>query len=318
GGGARNATPDRSSIFPGWWIDANFSVWMGQADDQRAWSQLADARQALSTVPATGAAAEARAAAYEEILVAEGSDWCWWYGDDHSSAHDLEFDDLFRRHLRNAYQLIGKRVPGGLFVSNLSAGLPPPVLTQPNAWLSPRLDGQGTGYFDWLGAGSLEIRNTAGTMHRTAGDGPWLTLVQFGFSRERLFVRVDASRPMLDLLAEGNEVSLKFLNPDGVRFSVRRFLGRLAGHFWRRAPVPAAGRALPWVDHGPGGAIVGAGAVLEVGLPLAELEMAPGETMAFSVAVYEGRDVETERHPAHRPIEVGVPDAQLDARNWQA
>ena len=128
-------------IFPGSWIDANFYIWIGHADDQRAWSQLADARQALSTVPAAGPSAEARAKAFEEILVAEGSDWCWWYGDDHSSAHDLEFDDLFRRHLRNAYQLLGKTVPDELFVSNISQGLPPPVLTQPNAWLSPRLDG---------------------------------------------------------------------------------------------------------------------------------------------------------------------------------
>ncbi|HMC78410.1 MAG TPA: glycoside hydrolase family 57 protein [Vicinamibacterales bacterium] len=315
---ARGATRELSSIFPGSWIDANFSIWIGHADDQRAWSQLADAREALSTVPATAATAGARAAAYEEILVAEGSDWCWWYGDDHSSAHDLEFDDLFRRHLRNAYQLIGKPVPDELFVSNISHGLPPPVLTQPNAWLSPRLDGQGTGYFDWLGAGSLEIRQTAGAMHRTSGDAPSLTLVQFGFNRERLLlVRVDATRPMLDVLADGYEVSLKFLRPEGVRFSVRRFLGRLVGHVWRRAPVPAGG-ALPWVDHGPGGAIVGAGTVLELGLPLAELEVSPGDTVAFFVAVYDAREIEIERHPAHRPIEVGAPDALFDARNWQA
>ncbi len=34
-------------IFPGSWIDANFYIWIGHADDQRAWSQVADARQAL-------------------------------------------------------------------------------------------------------------------------------------------------------------------------------------------------------------------------------------------------------------------------------
>jgi hypothetical protein len=28
------------SIFPGSWIDANFYIWIGHADDQRAWSQL--------------------------------------------------------------------------------------------------------------------------------------------------------------------------------------------------------------------------------------------------------------------------------------
>ena len=75
------------------------------ADDQRAWSQLADAREALDAAPARPTRPPV-AGAREEMLIAEGSDWFWWYGDDHSSAHDLEFDDLFRRHLRNVYRLL--------------------------------------------------------------------------------------------------------------------------------------------------------------------------------------------------------------------
>ena len=122
---------------------------------------------------------------------------------------------------------------------------------------------------------------------------------------------------MLDVLADGYEVSLKFLRPEGVRFSVRRFLGRLVGHVWRRAPVPAGG-ALPWVDHGPGGAIVGAGTVLELGLPLAELEVSPGDTVAFFVAVYDAREIEIERHPAHRPIEASMkPNSRCCNRQWR-
>ncbi|HYM22496.1 MAG TPA: glycoside hydrolase family 57 protein [Vicinamibacterales bacterium] len=311
------ATRELPSIFPGSWIDANFYIWIGHADDQRAWSQLADARLTLSSVPAVAVTPAARAEAFEEILVAEGSDWCWWYGDDHSSAHDLEFDDLFRRHLRNAYQLLGRPVPDELFVTNISQGLPPPVLTQPNARLSPRLDGSATSYFEWLGAGSLEIRDISAAMHRTGGASR-LRLVHFGFDRDRLLIRVDAARPMIDLLAEGHEVSLKFLTPEGVRFSVRRFDGRLAGHFWRRPATVPGGRAVPWTDHGPDGAVVAASDVLEVGLPLAELGGAqPGAPIAFFIAVYDVRNVEIERHPDHRPIEVTVPDGLFDARNWQ-
>jgi alpha-amylase/alpha-mannosidase (GH57 family) len=105
-----------TGIFPGSWIDANFSIWIGHADDQRAWSQLADARDALDF----GGAAEGAAAAREEVLIAEGSDWFWWYGDDHSSAHDAEFDDLFRRHLRNVYRLLNRPVPDELYMPNRS------------------------------------------------------------------------------------------------------------------------------------------------------------------------------------------------------
>ena len=116
----RGAKTDLPGIFPGSWIDANFYIWIGHRDDQRAWSQLADARDALARPGSADASAVARAR--EEVLIAEGSDWFWWYGDDHSSEHDLEFDDLFRRHLRNVYGLLLKPVPDELFVSNISAG----------------------------------------------------------------------------------------------------------------------------------------------------------------------------------------------------
>src|SRR5262245_55939014 len=103
-----NATQELPGIFPGSWIDANFYIWIGHPDDHKAWSQLVDARAALEQASAPGGVRvdpSALAEAHEEMLIAEGSDWFWWYGDDHSSAHDLEFDDLFRRHVRNVYRL---------------------------------------------------------------------------------------------------------------------------------------------------------------------------------------------------------------------
>ena len=102
---AEACAPQRTSlpsIFPGSWINADFYIWIGHPDDQRAWSQLADARRALDA--ASGVPADALARAWEEMLIAEGSDWFWWYGDDHSSDHDRTFDELFRRHVRNIYR----------------------------------------------------------------------------------------------------------------------------------------------------------------------------------------------------------------------
>src|SRR5205085_10359214 len=96
--------PALKGIFPGSWIDSNFYIWIGHRDDQRGWGQLAAARDALAEAEAGDAGRvdpESLARAREEVLIAEGSDWFWWYGDDHSSDHDPEFDDLFRRHLRN-------------------------------------------------------------------------------------------------------------------------------------------------------------------------------------------------------------------------
>ncbi len=57
--GCRNAVRELPEIFPGSWIDANFYIWIGHSDDQRAWSQLADAREALEAASADAAEAGA-------------------------------------------------------------------------------------------------------------------------------------------------------------------------------------------------------------------------------------------------------------------
>ncbi len=310
---ARQAAPPLDGIFPGSWIDANFYIWIGHRDDQLAWSQLAEAREAVEK-PNGDAAAAARAR--EEVLIAEGSDWFWWYGDDHSSEHDLEFDDLFRRHLRNVYRLLGKTIPDELFVSNISAGAPPATERQPAGLLAPVLDGEQTTYFEWLGAGLLEVRDTAGAMHQSDRRPPVLRLLQFGFDRQTLYVRLDGERPLVDLLGEGYEFSLKFLQPQGVRFSVRQDLGRLTGRFWDwRSLAPH------WVARGAGAAAVAAGTILELSIPLADITPDAGgpdsQHLSFFLAVYQD-DVEVERHPAHRPIETASPDERFESRHWTA
>jgi alpha-amylase/alpha-mannosidase (GH57 family) len=301
--------PELNGIFPGSWIDGNFYIWIGHPDDQRAWSQLADARAALDDATATAADL---AGAREEILVAEGSDWCWWYGDDHSSANDQEFDDLFRRHLRNAYQLMGRPVPDELFVTNISRGAVA-IQSEPTALVRPTLDGEETSYFEWLGAGSFEVRDAAGAMHQIDRRLPALSVLRFGFDRERLYVRLDGRDRIADLLADGHEISLKFLTPAGVRFSASMTGGTLEFGFWdRQAEAPY------WRRRGPGGATLAVGRVLEASIPFADLGLASGDRVAFFVAVYGAGNVELERHPANRAVEVTTPDALFEARNWRA
>jgi len=298
-----------TSIFPGSWIDANFYIWIGHADDQRAWSQLADARAALDAATVDAGAV---AAARDAVLIAEGSDWFWWYGDDHSSAHDQEFDDLFRRHLRNVYRLLQQPVPDELYASNISTGQVTARQTEPRRLLAPTLDGEETSYFEWLAAGSVSVSAAGGAMHRTDAPPGIVTAVRFGFDEERLYVRIDGSRPMVDVLAAGCDVSLKFLQPAGVRFCVSQVVGRLHGAFWDR---PAA--APDWTERRAGASAVAVGAILELALPWAELGASRRDPVAFFVAVDRG-DTEQERHPAQQPITVAMPDASFLARLWTA
>jgi alpha-amylase/alpha-mannosidase (GH57 family) len=293
GEACQNARLDLGQIFPGSWIDANFYIWIGHADDHRAWGQLAEARSLLDIPDAAQTDAVALARAREEVLIAEGSDWFWWYGDDHSSEHDAEFDDLFRRHLRNVYRLLQKPVPDELFATNISAGAPAAIDASPTAFISPTLDGEETSYFEWLGAGHVHVREVAGAMHQIERRPPLVTDVWFGFSREHLFLRLDSARPLRELLDEGYEVTLNFLKPDGARLLISE----------RRVDAPRIER-------------VAAATILEAAIPLAGLDAASG--LSFFVAIHDAEGHEVERHPASHPFEVPAVDAAFEARHWSA
>src|SRR6185437_9236516 len=97
-------------IFPGSWINANFDVWIGHNEDVAAWELLRAARDSYTRADearaqgAENARSEADlSAAYEALLAAEGSDWTWWFGPEHSTANDAEFDAFFRKLLGEVY-----------------------------------------------------------------------------------------------------------------------------------------------------------------------------------------------------------------------
>jgi hypothetical protein len=252
--------------------------------------------------------------AREEVLIAEGSDWFWWYGDDRSSEHDAEFDDLFRRHLRNAYRLLGKPVPDELFATNISTGIPTSAEMEPVALLTPVLDGEETSYFEWLGAGSFTVREAGGTMHQADRRLAWLRLAQFGFDRERFYVRLDGIRPPHELLAEGCDVFLEFLHPPGVRVGISGRGSSPAATIWERREEDGQTGWLPRL--GTPFATAAAGTLLELGIPLSSLAPLEGD-LQFFVAIRGADGNEIERHPADRPIVVALPDARFDAWQWR-
>ena len=49
--------------------------------------------------------------AYEELLIAEGSDWNWWYGPEHGFGQPQGIRRLYRDHLINVYRALGFMVP---------------------------------------------------------------------------------------------------------------------------------------------------------------------------------------------------------------
>jgi len=286
------------SIFPGSWINGDFYIWMGHPDDHRAWSQLVDARRALESAPAS-TPPEALARAREELLVAEGSDWFWWYGDDHSSDHDRQFDDLFRRHVRNVYDGIGRPIPAELFRTNITTEPTAPPDNSPEGLIQPWVDGEVTSYFEWMGAGSTDLVAPAGTMH-ASGKAETFKSLSFGCDCEQLFVRVDATGPVADLLQAGIEIQIRFITPAGIRATACSDAAQLRVSLERQSDN---GRWEAVRCHGLSGAV---GSILEVAIPFACLGVAPRDTIAFVVSSHGG--AVPRPLPAHDPPVIQVPE----------
>jgi alpha-amylase/alpha-mannosidase (GH57 family) len=173
-------------VHPGSWINANFDVWIGAEEDNRAWDLLSEARDfyAQNSRKARKKNAEV---AQQELWVAEGSDWCWWYGPEHSTANDEEFDLLFRKHLSNLYRMLGGS-PADELAEPIKRPRTAALTVSPTGLIQPRIDGVVTSYFEWLGAGLYLPDPRSGSMHGAAR--VWEALY-YGFSPEALFLRLD-------------------------------------------------------------------------------------------------------------------------------
>jgi len=191
---AAGDVPVTAGIFPASWINANFDVWIGDSEDVTAWELLWDAREAYAKAAESGKAGRTDAptetaltSAYESLLAAEGSDWCWWFGPEHSTANDAEFDALYRKHLTGVYLALG-RVPPAELAKPIKRKPEHALELAPTGFVNVRVDGRDSSYFEWLGAGLYSPERRGGSMH---GRIFYLHELRYGFEEERFCVRVD-------------------------------------------------------------------------------------------------------------------------------
>ena len=175
-----------NSLTPGSWINANFNVWIGAPEDNKAWDYLYHARN-LYAETAASATEEQRKLAFEELLIAEGSDWNWWYGPEHHSANDRDFDELYRKHLSNVYQALGRTPPD--YLAQPIAGIEVrPSFTPQSAYIHPRVSGDMVRYFEWMGAARYTADRRSGSMH---GKQFLLDSVYAGIDEQFVYGRLD-------------------------------------------------------------------------------------------------------------------------------
>ncbi|MBI5709361.1 MAG: glycoside hydrolase [Candidatus Eisenbacteria bacterium] len=286
-------------LHSGSWIDADFHIWIGHPEKNRAWDLLARARRALVEA---GRGPEGSPAAWEALFAAEGSDWFWWFGDDHYTADKAVFDRIFREHLQGVYEHAGLPVPPWLQVAVARFAGRPDVVTQPLGLVRATLDGRPTHFYEWYAAGRHQLGAGGGSMHRGAGLGRDL---YFGFDLERFCLRLDfaANAPpggTYDLL-------LEFLAPRAARVTVR---GLEPGERPVLRPAAAGEEPVP-------GARCVIGTVLELGIPFASLGLTAGDSVDLLVQLMQdGAPVES--LPAADLVRFVVPDERYETAMWSA
>lgn len=113
--GEQIKTHKLEKICAGSWVYGSFSTWIGQADKNRAWERLVEAKQAYdSALNSNTLSPEEVEQATKQLAICEGSDWFWWFGDVNSSESVRDFDQLFRLQLKNLYGLLKLVVPENL------------------------------------------------------------------------------------------------------------------------------------------------------------------------------------------------------------
>src|SRR5690348_4036180 len=106
------ATIELPRLHTGSWIDANLRVWIGEPAHARAWSALERTRRFAQEQ--WGALRHMPKSVRQPLMVAEGSDWFWWYSSRNSSPEDAVFDELFRANLEVVWWYAGAEPPDDL------------------------------------------------------------------------------------------------------------------------------------------------------------------------------------------------------------
>ncbi len=293
--------PERgfSELYTGSWINANFDIWIGHEEENRAWELLGKVRSFVKDPFALPE--EARWA----LMAAEGSDWFWWFGDHFTTIFDDEFDRLFRQHLSHIFRVLGK-APW----SELEHPVRRPRLIepeeQPTAFIAPVIDGRETNFFEWSGAGKFRPRARGEAMY--LGE----TLIEalyFGFDLKNFYLRLDIKGKNLDLLPENSRLKIFFAGHEQqVEVS---FCPRAAN----AQETLELKRGLQCFRGNEAGDLA-CETIIELALPFQKLGFKVGEKVSFFVELVEN-GLPRERSPWSGNLYFIVPDENFEQIMWQ-
>ncbi len=298
--------PHLPQLHSGSWINQDFKIWIGHAEDNRGWDLLGHTRSRLLEVSPNLPPDRANAA-WNELYAAEGSDWFWWYGDDFDTAYKEEFDRLFRTHLRNVWTLAGITPPDLLNqpLCQIRQFTAREHITHPVSLLHPTVDGLLTDFFEWRGAGTINPNPPLGAMWNA---DRLLTTLCFGYDLEHLYLRLDPDESLLskktgisiecwlETPARGYRLSLSLASPD--HYALARRSGQ---DTWQQI---GSKDLIGWKE------------VLELALPFKDIGVEAGESVSLSILVRDN-GLEIARYPRQEPVMITAPGPDFHATMWR-
>lgn len=297
-------------IYPGSWINADYGIWIGHPEENRAWELLAEARDTIVTHrPELGELLEqgikpkglTEELIFRSLYAAEGSDWFWWYGDDHFSPHSDRFDLLFRRHLINVYRLLGQEPPTALY-QPIKKKSPAGMVRKPASFISPTINGKIADYFEWIGAGLYDLTRQGSAMHSS---DRMLQSFYFGYNQTAFFIRLDGVQELNRLLRDRDILNLHLTYEREYRLPLMAsasegFLQIRENNVWN--PTSTCCR---WKI----------GRICEVQIPLAILGLLPGAKLFASVSLQRDNE-EIGRWPTDAQLLLAYEGAEIELNYW--
>ncbi|MBQ7287045.1 MAG: hypothetical protein IJW73_04715 [Candidatus Gastranaerophilales bacterium] len=228
-----NPAEQLENLKSGSWINRNFDLWIGEPTKNIAWLYLDSVSkdieiyyqeqiQELKDEKEIEELEKKFKLAHREILISQSSDWYWWYGKPNESKSDGIFDFLFRRHLMNAYEIIGLPIPN--YLATPLANIANKPLRNPSDRICPKLTCDINDELrEWENAGTIFIP-----------DGPSSNIssliknIYFGNDEKYIYFRFELNRHSAKMMSEHiqNQIAIYFSSENERCLSPIRFVSK--------------------------------------------------------------------------------------------
>lgn len=297
--------PILKSIWPGSWINANYNIWIGHPEDNNAWEYLYKTRKFLCDFLYNNDVSEnEKNLCWHEIYAAEGSDWFWWFGDEHYTSQSDLFDFLFRQHLKNIYKILKQSSPSYLDIP-IKLNMIKDNIIFPSNFISPTIDGKITSYFEWISSGKYFQINFS--QHRTTS---LADTIFYGFDLENIYIRIDYSEKNI---GEDITIDICFIcdlhNHNKichVKIPFKKYTNRYEFIF-------PDGKKVEFKDN------VMIDKIIEVKIPFSLLNTTSGQQIGFFVVFEKNfgyNTIELQRLPENGFVEITHPDEDFFKMFW--